>query len=486
MLDFGDALLTPGLVDSHTHFFFWALYRARAIDVGDCTSLEQTLTRLRRQARRRRFGDWVVGLGFNHNAWRERRLPTARELDTVIPNSPVLVRSRDWHTAWLNTAALRTLQIMARAPDPPGGRYLRDEHGRLTGIAQEKAALELPDPIEQFAARRDAKTIAAIDRALDEACSAAWEVGLTGVHSVDGPLSLAHFQRRHAERRMGLRVVHTIPLANLTRACELGLRAGLGDAWLRLGGVKIFSDGALGSQTAYMFDPYPGTEDFCGMPVVAGEELRNAVVTAAEQGWPVWVHAIGDRAVHDVIEAIAAARRVETRRWPHRIEHVQCIRPADAKRMARLGILASVQPCHLVGDIATAERHWPRASRHAYAFRTLMDAGVTLAMGSDVPIESLDPRRSLFGAVCRMNEQGTPAAGWYPQQRLSVADVLRGFTRGAALAGGGDQLEGTLDVGAPADITIWRDDPMRQPPEKLRETRIGGCIVAGEPHLTTL
>ena len=483
VVDLGDAVLTPGLVDCHTHFLFWALYRARAIDVGACTSLDETLARIRRQARRRRFGEWIVALGFNHNAWDATRLPTASDLDTAVPDRPVLVRSRDWHTAWLNSAALRALKISARTPDPPGGRYLRDERGRPTGIAQEKAALELPDPVERFAARHDARAVQAIDRALDEACCAARACGLTGIHSVDGALSLAHFQRRHAERRTGLRVVHAIPRANFEHACKLGLRSGLGDAWLRLGGVKIFADGALGSQTAYMFDPYPDTDGFCGLPVVAGDELHQAAVVAARHGWPLWVHAIGDRAVSEVIDAIAAARRVETRRLPHRIEHVQCIRPADAKRMARLGIIASVQPCHIMGDIATAQRHWPRACRRAYALRTLLDAGVTLAMGSDVPIESIDPRRSLFGAVCRTDEQGQPAGGWYPQQSLTPVDVLRGFTRGAALAGGGDELEGTLRIGAPADLTIWLDDPLRHPPEELRDVRIGGCIVGGEPHL---
>jgi hypothetical protein len=152
--------------------------------------------------------------------------------------------------------------------------------------------------------------------------------------------------------------------------------------------------------------------------------------------------------------------------------------------MARLGIVASVQPAHIMGDIRTAQRHWPRASRNAYAFRSMMKAGVTLAMGSDVPVESIDPRRGLFGAVARTDEQGYPKGGWYPEQRLSVRQVLRGFTSGAAAAVGGPRLAGTLALGAPADLTLWHDDPLTAPPEALLDLRLAGCVVDGQPHLT--
>jgi predicted amidohydrolase YtcJ len=301
---------------------------------------------------------------------------------------------------------------------------------------------------------------------------------------MDDAASLMHFQRQHRDRRLGIRVVHAIPLARLPQAQALGLRSGLGDDWLRLGAVKLFADGSLGSQTAYMFRPYPGRGDYCGVPVTTGEELRCVAVDAARHGWALWIHAIGDRAVHDAVRAIAAARRVEERPLPHRIEHAQCARPVDMRRMARLRIVASVQPSHIPGDIRTAQRHWPRASRHAYAFRSLLDAGVILAMGSDVPVEPPDPRRSLFAAVHRTDEQGYPAGGWYPEQRISVAQVLRGFTQGAAASVGGPKHAGTLAVGAPADLTIWQDDPLTAPREALLELGIAGCVVDGQLHLS--
>ncbi|MCK4342938.1 MAG: amidohydrolase, partial [Phycisphaerae bacterium] len=483
VVDLGAAVITPGLVDCHTHFFYWALGRALVIDVSELWLLDDVLRKIRAQAKTKRLGDWIVARGFDHNRW-AAEFPTAADLDRAVSEQPVMVHSRDEHSAWLNTAALRRCRITSRTPDPKGGRYLRDARGRPTGIVQEAALQRLPDPLRDFARRRDPSGRRIIDRALDAAYRTAWGLGIVGVHVLDDGPSLSHLLRHHATRRLGLRVVHAVAWADLEHACQLGLRSGFGEDWFRLGGVKIFADGALGSQTAYMFQPYPGRGDYCGVPVVAGEELKETLRKAVQHGWAAWIHAIGDRAVHEAVDAIAAARRLGNPALPHRIEHVQCVRPADARRMARLNIVASVQPCHLLGDITTADRHWPRARRNTFAFRRLLDSGVTLAGGSDVPIESLDPRRSLFAATMRTDEHGEPAGGWFPEQRISARDALLAFTRGAALASGNPAPTGTLAPGAPADLTIWADDPFRACPAELLQAGILGCVVDGQVHLT--
>jgi len=482
LVDLRECVITPGLVDCHTHFFYWALQRALVINVTNLPTLEATLARIREQAKSRTVGGWVLAAAFDHNRW-GRPFPDAATLDRAVPDRPAMVRSRDAHTVWLNTLGLKRAGIDRRTADPPGGCYHRDRHGRPTGIVQEIAIDQLPNPLRDLGLRADAQAWAQVDRALEEAYSAAWALGIVGVHCVDDAASLFHFQRHRQEGRLGIRIVHTIPLAGQDHAAALGLRSGLGDDWLRIGGVKIFADGSLGAQTAYMFEPYPNRRRYRGVPVLTGEALREAVVRLAQRGWAAWIHAIGDRAVHDAIAAIAAARRVERSFLPHRIEHAQCVRPADIKRMARLRIIASVQPCHIPGDIATADRHWPRARRYAYPLRGMLDAGVTLAAGSDAPIESLDPRRGFFAAICRTDDAGLPPGGWFPRQRIEAVEVLRAFTAGAAAAAGLGPPWGRLTPGAPADLTIWCEDPLTTPPERLREVGIAGCMVGGRLHL---
>ena len=483
VVDLADAVLTPGLVDCHTHFFYWALRRVLVIDVTSLPTLDATLARIREEAAQRPVGTWVVAASFDYNLW-GRGLPQAADLDRAVADRPAMVYSRDGHTVWLNSIGLRQVGISVRTPDPPGGRCLRDSRGRPTGIVQEAAINLLPDPVRDFARAGDPAARRTIDRALDQAYRIAWSLGIVGIHTLDDDVSLFHLQRHRREQRLGIRVVHAIPLANLEHATALGLRSSIGDDWLRIGAVKIFADGALGSQTAYMFSAYPNRPGYHGVPVLVGDPLKETVVNAARRGWAVCIHAIGDRAVHDAISAIAAARRVEDSFLPHRIEHAQCMRVADVRRMARHRIIASVQPCHVIGDIPTADRHWPRARRNAYPFRRLLDAGVTLAAGSDVPIESLDPRRSFFAATCRTDTDGNPPGGWFPDEKITAEQVMRAFTVGAAAAANLLPPAGSLAPGAPADLTIWQNDPLTVPPKELLDVGIRGCVVAGQVHLT--
>lgn len=481
--DLGEAVLTPGLVDCHTHLLYWALSRELVIDVSLLPTRDAALRQIHAHAREMRLGDWVVARGFEHNRWADG-LPCAADLDRAVPNRPALVRSRDGHTVWLNSAGLKRAGVRASTPDPPGGRYLRDAHGRPNGNVQEAAIDALPDPLRELALRTDTDAVRIIDRALRSAYREAWAHGVIGMHAMDDGPSLYHLERQRGQGLLGLRVVHAVQRRDLHAARAIGLRSGFGDEWLRIGGIKIFADGALGSQTAHMLKPYPGRGSYCGVPTLGEAELHTAVREAAQHGWAVWIHAIGDRAVREAIRAICATRDIAGPALPHRIEHAQCVRPADIRRMAAAGIIASVQPCHILGDIPNANRHWPRARQDAFPLKSMLDAGITLAAGSDAPIEALDPRRSLFAATMRTDEQGLPRGGWFPEQRISARQALRAFTLGAAESIARLNGPGTVVPGAPADLTIWDEDPLATPPERLLEIGIRGCMVGGRLHLT--
>lgn len=482
VLDLPHAVITPGLVDAHTHFGYWAVFRNRVIDLSLAGSVDEALARVQREARKKHLGGWVLGSGFDHNRWTAAALH-AKVLDRAVADRPVMLKSRDYHSAWLNSQALRAVGITAKTPDPAGGVIRRDDRGRPTGLLHETAVNLLPDPVRQFLARTDRAACREIDAILSAAYRYAHSLGITGVHVMDDAPSLYHFQRQAQEKTLRLRVVHAIPLKVLDQAIALGLRSGLGDAFVRIGGVKMFVDGALGSQTAYMFDDYPGRSGYCGVPVLAGAELKEAVTRAARHGLASWIHAIGDRAVHEAVTAIAAAARAEAPPLPHRVEHVQCARAADIRKMAKHGIIASVQPCHLPGDITTAQRYWPRAQRNAYAFARMREAGVVMAAGSDVPVETLDPRVGLFGAVTRQSLDGVPADGWIPAQRIDARATLEAYTRGAAAAGGQVHGPGCIAEGVPADLTVWLEDPLNSQPNQLRNIPIAGSVVAGVPYL---
>jgi predicted amidohydrolase YtcJ len=259
----------------------------------------------------------------------------------------------------------------------------------------------------------------------------------------------------------------------------MGLKTGFGDDFLWIGGIKLFADGALGSQTAYMYSSYPGRRGYCGVATSVGKALRDQVAQAARAGLASWIHAIGDRANHEALMALAGARRVEPTRLIHRVEHAQCVRSADVRRFARLGVIASMQPCHLPGDIALADRYWPRARQRAYPFRSLLTAGAPLAFGSDVPVETMDPIFGIHAAVNRQDRDGQPAGGWYPAERSTVRQALAAYTVGAARAGGRGGRMGRLSPGVAADIVLLSEDVLRVPARHIKDLRVVATVFDG-------
>ncbi len=471
----------PGLIDAHIHLGWYSLgLYQNQVDLDNVPTKAEALARVAEVARRTPPGRWIQGGGWNKNLWAEsgRGFPTAADLDAVAPDRPVALQDKSHHALWVNTQALELAGITAATPDPPGGEIVRDEAGRPTGILLETAA----EIVQHAIPEPDVETMAA---ALRQGIAQALSRGLTGCHEPGHPTVLAALQVLRARGELKLRMLVHLPADGLEAAASLGLRSGLGDETLRIGGVKIFADGALGPQTAHLLAPYEGTVDKTGIPTLTAEELDDLVRRAHQAGLSVAVHAIGDAANRAVLDAIHKAhhalRPTHHATLPDRIEHLQLIHPDDLSRLARLGVVASMQPIHATSDMEMAERHWGRRCAWAYAWRSVLDSGATLAFGSDCPIETLDPLAGIHAAVTRRRADGLPGPeGWVPAQRLTVAEAVQAYTLGAAHASGEDHLKGSITPGKLADLVVLSQDIFQIDPMEILNTRVEMTLFDGQ------
>jgi predicted amidohydrolase YtcJ len=474
VLDLRGTCITPGLTDAHIHLTEWALTR-RAVDLSAATSPGDAARRLAARRGEGAAAGWLRGRGWNPQRW-GGDAPHRALLDDALPGAgPVALQSHDMHALWVNSAALAAAGIRAGTPAPRGGRIERDADGQPTGLLLDTACqlviAALPAPPE-----------AVVLDALADAQRALHALGITGVHSLPGihvpnPEPLAACEALRAAGRLQLRVLQHIRLEYLDEAIRLGLRSGFGGDWIRIGGVKMFLDGALGSRTAWMREPYE-TSDDCGIRVMEPAEFRAAVARAAEAGIASTVHAIGDAAVELAAEVLGRPEhRVPS--LPHRIEHVQCFAPGTLPALA--GIVCSVQPVHLISDWQAVDWHWGAArARGTYAFASLRRSGAILAFGSDAPVEPVDPRLGLHAATLRQDLERQPPGGWQPQEKIEAADAWHGYTTGPARAARWLDRVGRIAPGTFADFAAWDRDPIGGNTQRLLELRCVATIVAGE------
>jgi predicted amidohydrolase YtcJ len=478
-LDLGGRLVLPGFTDSHIHFVEYAL-RRRRVDLSGATSLEAAQARVREAAEGTPAGQWVLGGGWDRNAWPDPRFPAKEALDAISRRHPIALDSKDVHTLWVNSLALARAGIDAATPDPPGGAILRrPADGDATGILSEMPAKAL---VWRVVGR---PAPAFLRGALREAIATLWQAGVTGIHDCEDAAALAAFQELRRRDELGLRVLMHLDAGNLEAAISSGIRSGLGDPWVRIGGVKLFMDGALGSRTAQMLEPYDGEPANLGTVVTGRAQLVEMLRRALPAGISAAIHAIGDaanRTVLDVFEELLP-RYPQEPALRHRIEHVQLLAVSDIPRLARLGLIASVQPLHATSDYPMVERYWAgRRSEGAYAFKSLLDAGARLVFGSDCPVEPCDPLGSLYAATARRRADGSPgAAGWHPGERLTLEQAVAAQCREPAYAAGAEAELGTLTPGKLADMVILSQDIWDRPAEALLETQVHATVVAGRP-----
>ena len=457
-VDLGGACVLPGFTDSHVHFPTWALGRSQ-VRLEEAHSLDDALAAVAEGARGLPAGRWLRGLGWRDQDWSEP--PTRWALDRVVGDVPVALQSKDYHSLWLSSAALEG--VAAEELDVPGGVVERDANGELTGIVREASAW----------AFRDRHVMPALEEMVDacrEAIPVANARGVTAIHDKDGWMGAFEvFQKLYEEGALTLRVWQSVPADRLPHLRALGIRSGFGNDLLRLGYLKVFMDGTLGSATAKLLDG-SGTE------ITTRAELEDIVREGAAAGWPVGVHAIGDAANRAALDALEATRPVwEPLGLRPRIEHAQLLDDADVPRFAALGVAASVQFSHAPSDRDLADRLW-EGKMGAYAFRSLLDAGTPLMNGSDAPVEELDPLLGIHAGVLRTLDE-RPA--WRPEQAVTVEEALEATCVAPAWLSRDEERRGRLRPGMLADLVVLDRDPVTCSPEELADIEVVATMLGG-------
>jgi predicted amidohydrolase YtcJ len=465
VVDLGGRCVVPGFTDAHVHFLQWSLAQ-RQVRLEGAHSLEEAVARVATAAGESPPGRWIRGTGWRSGEWEPVVEPTKEALDAVTGDAPAALMAKDGHSLWLNSAALAAadgdLQV-------PGGVVELDDRGEPTGVLREESAWEFRRRFV-FSQVGDDERLDAMRAGIRLALSR----GVTSLHDKDGWLGdLRLFQRLRDANALGLRVWQSLPHESLDSLEALDFRAGLGDDWLRAGYLKAFMDGTLGSLTARMLDG-------SGVEITSREELETIVRRGARIGWPVAVHAIGDRANRDALDAFEATRdEWMPKGLRPRIEHAQCLAPEDLPRFTELGVAASVQFSHAPSDRDLAERHWSDETDGAYAFRSLVESGAVVANGSDAPIEELDPLAGIRAGVLRTIDE-RPA--WHPEQAVTVQQALEATCVTPAWLCGDERRRGKLLPGYLADLVVLSTDPVDDLAGcEVVATMVGGRWAANPP-----
>ncbi|MEW5980748.1 MAG: amidohydrolase [Acidobacteriota bacterium] len=477
VIDAGGALVVPGFNDSHVHFVGGSL-QLDNVDLRDAATPEEFARRLGERAGSTAEGEWILGGDWDDQRWMPARLPTRDLIDGGTPDTPVFVSRYDGHMALANSLALRLAGVTASTPDPPGGTIVKDAAGRPTGVLKD-AAMNLVTRI--IPPLTPEKRMRAIHRGLQHAAA----LGVTSVRDM-GPDAgdLAAYGELAERGDLTLRLSAAPSELQWQRQAQLGIRRGFGIPFFTMGAVKGFADGSLGSTTAYFFEPYadaPGTQGLLADEMIPVEGMRERLGAADAAGLQLCIHAIGDRAISmmlDIFADIARANGARDRRF--RIEHAQHVARKDFARFASLGVIAAVQPYHAIDDGRWAERRiGAERIRTTYAFRSFLDAGARLALGSDWPVAPLSPMLAIYAAATRATLDGENPSGWVPEQKITVEEALRAYTAGSAYAEFQEGQKGTLAPGMLADLVILSEDILTIAPERIKDVTVRTTIVGG-------
>lgn len=474
VVELAGRLVVPGFNDAHVHFLDGG-FGLLSVDLRPATDEADFARRLGDHARTLPKGTWILQGNWDHHAWPSKAEPTRHLIDAVTPEHPVFVSRLDGHMALANSLALRLAGITRDSAAPAGGEIVRDAKGEPTGLlkdnAQDLVGRVIPEPSRELNLR-------AARAALREAA----RVGVTTIQDNSSVDALPTYQALRASGELSARMyVWRYASSALEPLKQTGMRTGLGDEWIRLGALKILSDGSIGSATAALFAPFSDNPQSTGLLLYPQPELERLIVEADAAGFQLAVHAIGDRANRLVLDAFAkaaAANGPRDRRF--RIEHAQHVAQPDLLRYRALGVVASVQPSHCIDDMRFVEKHIGRERLpDAYRWASFQEAGVPLAFGTDWFVEPLDPRLGLYAAVTREFVSGGPPGGFEPQERVTLEDALDAYTRGSAYAEFAEGDKGTLAPGRLADLVVFERDLFRMAPRQILDTPVDLTLVGG-------
>jgi predicted amidohydrolase YtcJ len=468
-------MVTPGFMDGHLHFIDGGLQLA-SVDLRPADSPADFIARLAAFAAEKQPGEWILGGEWDHERWPGAPLPRREWIDSVTPNNPVFVYRLDGHMALANSAALRLAKITRATGDIPGGVIVRDRRtGEPTGVLKDEAMGPVYAVIPPLT---DEQRDRALRRAMDYAASK----GVTGVAHMSVPWpDLGAYLRAREAGALTVRAALYFPLPDWRKVADTVGKIGRGDDWVRIGGVKDYVDGSLGSSTALFYEPYADDPSTSGLLTTPEDSLRRWIGAADSAGLQVAVHAIGERAnglLLDIYDSVAQAHGPRDRRF--RIEHAQHLRRGDIDRIARSGVIASMQPYHQPDDGRWAEKRiGPERIRTTYAFRSLLDRGARLAFGSDWSVAPMDPLLGIQAAVTRRTLDGKNPGGWVPAEKITVEEALRAYTLGDAYAVFAERRRGKIATGYKADLVLLSQDLTQIPPETIGEVEILATVVGG-------
>jgi predicted amidohydrolase YtcJ len=477
VIDLQGKRVVPGFNDAHVHFHDGGRGLASA-QLRDARTPEEFRARIQAFAAKIPKGRWITEGNWDHENWTPPRLPTRQLIDAVTPDHPVFINRLDGHMALANSLALKLAGITRETPDPPGGTIVRDEKGEPAGVLKDAAMSAvyrvIPAPSDDE-----------ISEALRAAMKYAAENGVTSVQDVSAaPEILAVYQKLLAGGELTVRVSGHQPLGQWERLARVGIRAGFGNDKLKVGALKGFADGSLGSTTALFFAPYLDDPKTSGLPsdeMLPESKMLANILGADKAGLQIAVHAIGDKANQQVLNLFAeAVKQNGARDRRFRIEHAQHLRPEEIKRFASEHVIASMQPYHAIDDGRWAEnRIGPERAKGTYAFKSLLDAGAVLAFGSDWFVAPMEPLMGIYGAATRRTLDGKRPNGWVPEQKISVADAIKAYTWGSAFASFDEKIKGTIEVGKLADFAVLSDDILSIDPAKIEKTKVVMTIFDG-------